>query len=159
LQGKPKYSKKICPSATLSTTNLTLPDLGSNPYRRGGKPATDRLSYGPAMNLPLITFYTSSLCNQRSWKPIYPWLYSPCGPWPLFQFLNIYTVGRTPWTGDKPVARSLPTHRTTQTRYKRTQICIPRVGFEPTIPVLERAKTVHATVVGKFEAYRYINRD
>jgi hypothetical protein len=24
------------------------------------------------------------------------WLYSPCGPWPLFQFLNVYTVGRTP---------------------------------------------------------------
>jgi hypothetical protein len=36
-------------------------------------------------------------------------------PWPLFQFLNLYTVCRTPWTGDQPVARSLPTHRTTQT--------------------------------------------
>jgi hypothetical protein len=35
------------------------------------------------------------------------------GPWPLFQFLNLYTVGRTPWTGDEPVARPLPTHRTT----------------------------------------------
>jgi hypothetical protein len=21
------------------------------------------------------------------------------GPWPLFQFLNLYTVGRTSWTG------------------------------------------------------------
>jgi hypothetical protein len=30
---------------------------------------------------------------------IYLWLYSPCGPWPLFQFLNLHTVGRTPWTG------------------------------------------------------------
>jgi hypothetical protein len=30
----------------------------------------------------------------------YLWLYSPCGPWPLFQFLNPCTVGRTPWTGD-----------------------------------------------------------
>jgi hypothetical protein len=35
---------------------------------------------------------------------------SPCGPWPLFQFLNPYTVGRTPWKGDQPVARPLPTH-------------------------------------------------
>jgi phage-related protein len=26
-----------------------LPDTGSNPDRRGGKPATDRLSYGAAM--------------------------------------------------------------------------------------------------------------
>jgi hypothetical protein len=30
-QGKPKYSEKTCPSATLSTTNLTWPDLDSNP--------------------------------------------------------------------------------------------------------------------------------
>jgi hypothetical protein len=47
-QGKPKYSEKTCPSATLSTTNPTWPDLGSNPGRRGGKLATNRLSYGAA---------------------------------------------------------------------------------------------------------------
>jgi hypothetical protein len=41
-QGKPKYSEKTCPSATLSTTNPTWPDPGSNPGRRGGKPATNR---------------------------------------------------------------------------------------------------------------------
>jgi hypothetical protein len=29
-------------------------------------------------------------------------------------------VGRTPWTGDQPVARPLPTHRTTQTEYTHT---------------------------------------
>jgi hypothetical protein len=29
-------------------------------------------------------------------------------PWSLFQFLNLYTVGRTPWTRDLPVARPLP---------------------------------------------------
>jgi hypothetical protein len=40
-------------------------------------------------------------------------LQSFVGPWPLFQFLNLYTAGRTPWTGDQPVARPLPTHRTT----------------------------------------------
>jgi hypothetical protein len=44
-QGKQKYSEETCPSVTLSTTNLTWPDLGSNPGRRGGKPATNRLSY------------------------------------------------------------------------------------------------------------------
>jgi hypothetical protein len=32
----------------LSTTNPTWPDPGSNPGRRGGKPATNRLSYGAA---------------------------------------------------------------------------------------------------------------
>jgi hypothetical protein len=34
------------------------------------------------------------------------------GPWTLLQFCNpIHTVGRTPWTGDQPVARPLLTHR------------------------------------------------
>jgi hypothetical protein len=47
-QGKPKYSEKTCPSATLSTTNPTCPDPGSNPGRRGRKQATNRLSYGAA---------------------------------------------------------------------------------------------------------------
>jgi hypothetical protein len=36
-QGKPKYSQKTCPSATLSTTNPTWLDVGSNPGRRDGK--------------------------------------------------------------------------------------------------------------------------
>jgi hypothetical protein len=44
------------------------------------------------------------------------------GPWPPFQLVDpIYTVGTTPWTGNQPVARPLPTHRTTQTQNKRTQ--------------------------------------
>jgi hypothetical protein len=33
----------------------------------------------------------------------------------LFSFIIIYTVGRTPWTGDHPIAKSLPTHRRAQT--------------------------------------------
>jgi hypothetical protein len=41
--------------------------------------------------------------------------------------------------GAQPVAKPLPTHRTTQ-----TQTSMPEVGFEPTNPVFERAKTVHA---------------
>jgi hypothetical protein len=48
-QGKPKYSKKTCLSATLSTKNPTWPDPGSNPGRRCRKPATNRLSYGTAL--------------------------------------------------------------------------------------------------------------
>jgi hypothetical protein len=47
-QGKPKYLEKTRPSATLSTTNPTWPDLGSNPGSCGGKPATNRLIYGVA---------------------------------------------------------------------------------------------------------------
>jgi hypothetical protein len=65
-------------------------------------------------------------------------------PWPIFQLLNQYIVGRTPWIGDQPLTRPLPTCRTTQTRNKRTQTSMPSVGFEPTISVCDRAKTVHA---------------
>jgi hypothetical protein len=80
------------------------------------------------------------------------------GPWPLLSFLNLYTVGRTPWTEDQPLARPLPAHRATQTQNKRTQTSMPQVGFEPTIPVFERAKTVHAldratTVIGNLSTY------
>jgi hypothetical protein len=45
-QGRPKYLEKTCPSGILSTTNGTWPDPGSNPGHRGGKPVTNRLSYG-----------------------------------------------------------------------------------------------------------------
>jgi hypothetical protein len=71
-----------------------------------------------------------------------------------FQFLSPYTVGRSPWTGDQPVTRPPPTHRTKQTQNKRAQTSMPRVGFEPIIPAFERAKTVNAldgaaTMIGR----------
>jgi hypothetical protein len=67
-------------------------------------------------------------------------------PWPLLQFHNpFYKDGRTPWTGDQPVTKPLPTHRTTQTYNKRTQTYMPQVVFEPTIPASDQAKTVHAS--------------
>jgi hypothetical protein len=65
------------------------------------------------------------------------------GPWPFFGFFIFYAVGMTPWTGDQPVIRPLPAHRTAQTHNKSTQTSMPQVGFEPTIPVFELAKTVH----------------
>jgi hypothetical protein len=60
--------------------------------------------------------------------------------------------------GDQPVARPLSAHRTTQTQNKRIQTAMPRVGFEPTIPVFEGVKTVHAldraaTMIGCFCIY------
>jgi hypothetical protein len=86
----------------------------------------------------------------------------PFGPWPLFQFLYLYTVGTTPWTGDQPDAGPLPAHRTTQTRNKHAQTSMSLLGFEPTIPVFEWAKTVHAldnaaTVIG-FNSYLLTER-
>jgi hypothetical protein len=51
------------------------------------------------------------------------WVYSPlldlgC----FFNFLSLYTDGRTPWTGDQPVARPLLTYRTAQTEHTHTYI-------------------------------------
>jgi hypothetical protein len=56
-----------------------------------------------------------------------------------FQFLNPKTVSRTLWMGVQPVARPLPI----QTQNKHRQTPMHSVGFEPTIPALDRAKTVH----------------
>jgi hypothetical protein len=77
----------------------------------------------------------------------------PFRPWPLFPILS-YTqsvglLGRR----ISPSQAATFTNRTTQAYNKRTQTYMPRVGFESTIPVFERAKTVHvldraATVTG-----------
>jgi hypothetical protein len=85
-------------------------------------------------------------------------LYSPLDLGRLFSFLTLYAVGRTPWTRDQPIAKPLPTQRTTQTQNKRTQTSIPRVGFEPKTAVFERGKTVHdldraAIVIGNLYTY------
>jgi hypothetical protein len=64
-QGKPKYSEKSCPSATLSTTNPTWLDPGLNSGRRGGKPATNRLSYGAATFLWYVTLCGSVEVHPR----------------------------------------------------------------------------------------------
>jgi hypothetical protein len=77
------------------------------------------------------------------------------GPWPFFfSFLILYRFVRIPYTGDQSVARPLPAHRIAQTQNKSTQTSMPRVGFEPKIPVFELAETVHvleiaATVIGQ----------
>jgi hypothetical protein len=62
----------------------------------------------------------------------------------FFTFLIFYTIGSNPWTGDQLVARPLPAYKTAKTQNKRTQTSMPRVGFERTIPLFERTKTVHA---------------
>jgi hypothetical protein len=75
-------------------------------------------------------------------------LQSFVGPWPLFQFL--YPLTQSVGLLGRGISPS-------QDRYLRTeqrkQISLPEVGFEPTIPLFERTKTVHAfdraaTVIG-----------
>jgi hypothetical protein len=55
-----KWSHKICPIATLSTTDRTWPDLGSNLGFRSRKPAANCLSYGTTYKMPLPA--THSAC-------------------------------------------------------------------------------------------------
>jgi hypothetical protein len=56
-----KHSEKTCPSATLTTRNLTWQEPASNPGRRGGKPATNCLSYGTA-HLSMCSSVSHSVC-------------------------------------------------------------------------------------------------
>jgi hypothetical protein len=55
LTRKIRTRRKPCPSATLSTTNPTWTDPGSNPGVRGERPAINRLSHGTAQFRVLTT--------------------------------------------------------------------------------------------------------
>jgi hypothetical protein len=63
--------------------------------------------------VPKAEYERTSSSSSSSW-----WLYSPRGPWPLFQSSDLFTIGRTPRTSDQLVARPLPRHRTAQTQTK-----------------------------------------
>jgi hypothetical protein len=83
-QGKPKCSGKTCLSATLSTTNLRCPGLGSNPACRRGKPVTNSLSYGTTYFTPLNKYSFFCFCNSL---PIFPCFFSF-----VSKETNIYTA-------------------------------------------------------------------
>jgi hypothetical protein len=65
------------------------------------------------------------------------WAFAPC-----YADTFLYTVDRTPWTGNHPVASLIPAHRTTQAVNKHAQTVVLPMRFEHTIPVFEREKTV-----------------
>jgi hypothetical protein len=74
------------------------------------------------------------------------WLYGPLlGLCRFFGLLILYTVGRTPWTGDQSVAKPQTTHGKTHIQKKSTQYIHPclEFGFEPTISAFEQEKLVH----------------
>jgi hypothetical protein len=92
--------------------------------------------------------YSSAMCRNKSlYLCVSLSVYGStdfCWTLTAFQFLDLfYTVGRTPWTENQPVAMSLLGHRTTSTQNKRTQTSMTQVRIEPTIPEFEGAKTVH----------------
>jgi hypothetical protein len=58
-KGSQSTRRKTCPNATLSTTNPTLPDLGSNSDRRGKK----------AQRLTALSYGTASSAHQP-WRTV-----------------------------------------------------------------------------------------
>jgi hypothetical protein len=76
----------------------------------------------------------------------------------FFSFL-IYTQSVGPLGRGISQLQSRYLHTEQHRQNKRTRISMPRVRFEPTTPVFERAKTVHAlhraaTVIGNWSCYR-----
>jgi hypothetical protein len=82
--------------ATVPLCRPQIPhDLGSNPRRRGGKPATNRLSYGTACSMELLEILGEehklrSACMYSfilSLTAVQPFV----GPWPFLQFRIFFT--------------------------------------------------------------------
>jgi hypothetical protein len=78
----------------------------------------------------------------------------PFEPGRFYSFSILYTVGRTPWTGNQPVGRPLYLHKE-QHKHRINAHRHQCLGWN-SIPVFERAKTVHAldraaTVIGLAE--------
>jgi hypothetical protein len=44
-----------------------------------------------------------------------------------FQFSDLFTIGRTPWTSDQLIARPLPKHRREQTQNKHIRVYTPNI--------------------------------
>jgi hypothetical protein len=63
-------------------------------------------------------------------------------PFSGFHTLVLQITFRAPWTGDRSVATSLSNQHNSYKRCRRTSI--RRVGLEPTTPMSEEQKTLHA---------------
>jgi hypothetical protein len=74
-QGKPKYSEKACPSASLSTAIPHDLTPGSNSGLRGGKPATNRLSCGTACMYKYAGTVNTTIDYKRILKLLILWLF------------------------------------------------------------------------------------
>ena len=84
--GKPE----TCSSATLSNTNATWTDPGSNPHLRGGKPATNRLSHGTTFVWCLTGFETFKSRPENTTGVTQCLHFLPCLK--LIVLLSLYTI-------------------------------------------------------------------
>jgi hypothetical protein len=112
-----KYAIEMGSGAMIRMSDLIKTGSGIQRLRRGGYKGTE---HGDLVSLlfvfqnkgsrlkvcgHVVIFRVDAPCNLPDVFLIpvgivFLWLYSPCGPWPLFSF------GRTPWTGDQPVANA-----------------------------------------------------
>jgi hypothetical protein len=105
-----------------------------------------------------LSIYLSIYLYRSIYLSVCLWLYSPLlDLGRILSFLPFLHSREDSLTGNRPVTRGLPAHRTAQTQNRLTQTSMPQVGFEPTIPLFERAKTVYAidraaTVIGAYQA-------
>jgi hypothetical protein len=109
---------KSCPSATLSTTNPTWADPGSNPSLRSERPAINRLSHGTAYSTQSVDvkarlqwysrgtcfkpphFYHihwvsmsfRQFCKSLPWHPFFAnhYIYTTCNNFPIPSMLCIF---------------------------------------------------------------------
>jgi hypothetical protein len=93
---------KTCPSATLSTTNPTWTDPGSNPGLRGGRLAANRLSHGTARRLCWIVHLRRPRLMFHEWHilPILRSLLQVDGP-------NTFAIDPPPALAGKRIHNSL----------------------------------------------------
>jgi hypothetical protein len=68
-----------------------------------------------SLNSTSIHAYGAVLKNIKNYLSVYDFTDFLLDLGRFFRFLILYTVDRTPWTGEQPVVRPLPTHRTTHT--------------------------------------------
>jgi hypothetical protein len=103
--------------------------------------------WGALLHYNVQTFISSATAPLDSGDPGYhhhlPSRFRPTACSGSEVYESTWTFGRTPWTGDQPDARPLPTQDNTIQK-KRGHTSMPRAGFEPAIPMFERPKTVLA---------------
>jgi hypothetical protein len=96
----------------------------------------DYMSYSWHSRSNCVASWHKNNYTKLIYLSVYLWLCRPFGPWPLFSFFIFYTVGRTPWTGDQPVARQLPAHGTPQSQNKMHMDILAASGIrthDPTV--------------------------
>jgi hypothetical protein len=132
---------------------IALPCSLADDYPHSKEPAA--VIWRVECALPLGHWHLSTGLQRPHCCASYLWLYSPRGLGSFFSFLfYIQSVGLLGRRISPSQGRYLHTeqhkHRINAHRH------VSRVGFEPTIPVIEQAKTVHAldlagTVIGPMD--------